>query len=347
MNILIVILALSFLILVHEAGHFFAAKILHVGVQEFGIGFPPRIMSVKRNGTRYSINALPLGGFVRLADEFDGAGKSANGFLRQPAWKKGVILVAGVFMNMLAAWLLFTIVFTVGVPEHIVISRAVEGSPAAEAGLQQGDIILGAEKGEVVLETPVVSEEFLALSGNNPEETLSLIIGRNGSKSEVEITGRSNPPEGEGPLGVEFVTMGVERLGFFRGTWAGLEASVQSFGAVAAGFWHLITGAFSGAHVLDTISGPVGVFVVAQSVSMLGVIYLAQLFAVISVNLAVLNLLPFPALDGGRLLFVGIEKLRGRPVSSKVQAWCNTAGFAALLILMIIVTFKDLGRFVF
>ncbi len=348
MTILIIIIAISLLILAHEAGHFFAAKLLHVNVEEFGIGFPPRLLRIKRKETTYSVNALPFGGFVKLAGEFEHAkGGSRTGFLDEPAWKRAVILSAGVMMNLLTAWILFVAVFARGIPPYIVISGTAAASPAAAAGLRQGDVIMGAQKGEVILEEPVALDDFLNLTRTNPGEPVTLTIERNGTEYDVTVTGRANPPEGEGALGVELTDVGVRGVGVFRAVGRAAVTTVQMVAAVAAGFWHIITQAVSGGGGLGDISGPVGVFVIARSVATLGILYLAQLFAIISVNLAVLNLIPFPALDGGRLLFVGLEKLRGKPISPKVHVWFNTAGFMALIILMIAVTFRDLARFVF
>ncbi len=360
MTILLIIIAISLLILVHEAGHFFAAKLTGVKVDEFGIGFPPRLIRIKGKETTYSINALPFGGFVKLAGEFEEAKPQsrergsfasklnpAPGFLSQPAWKKTVTLLAGVIMNMLFAWVLFAVVFSHGIPSYVVISQADAGSPAATAGLRQGDIIMNAQKGDVVLGKPVSLDDFLNLVKTNPTEPVTLTLERDGREFDVTLAGRTSPPAGQGALGVELVDIGVKGMGFIRGVGQALATTGETFAAVAAGLWHIIVQAFAGKEALSEVSGPIGVFVIARSVGTLGLLYLIQLFAIISVNLAVLNLIPFPALDGGRLLFVGIEKLKGKPLSSKVQVWFNTAGFAVLILLMLMVTFKDLKQFVF
>ncbi len=337
---LAVIIALSVLIITHEAGHFFAAKMLGVKVEEFGIGIPPRIASFTRGGTRYSINALPFGGFVKLAGEFDGA------FVTSPAWKRAVILVAGVFMNVVLAWALFSVVFMVGMSQNLVIASVTSGSPAETAGVHMGDVILGAESAGRTLDAPVTAERFIAFTGG-AGDSLELLVKRNGAEERLTLAPRENPPAGEGRLGLELVDMGVSREPFFLSMWHGAQAAVGGFVAVAVGFATLISRAFSEPGVLDAVSGPVGVFVVAKAAGALGAAYLLELTAVISVNLAVLNLVPFPALDGGRLLFVLFEKLRGKPLSARVHTWSNAVGFALLIALMVIVTVKDLGKFVF
>ncbi|TSA46472.1 RIP metalloprotease RseP, partial [bacterium] len=303
-------------------------------------------------GTVYSFNFLPFGGFVRLygedeaaADMADGkAGKrEEKGFNNETAWKKALVVIAGVFMNVVLGWLLLSSVFMIGVPKHLMIAEVAPVSPAFSAGLKAGDVILGLKAGNVSLSDPISADDFTKIIRSG-ETYVNLEIERGSENLSFRMEPRKNPPEGQGPLGVNIVEVGLKSQPFFQGLSSGLSGVWGTTKMVIEGLGLFIGQIFTSPGAIQNVAGPVGIVVLAAQATSLGFVYFIQLLALISINLAVLNLLPFPALDGGRFLFIIIEKLRGAPVSRRFQIWVNSAGFAVLILLLIFVTVKDIGR---
>jgi len=357
--VILVIIGLSLLILGHEAGHFFAAKLFGLKVDEFGIGFPPRIMAwrPKNSETEYSINWLPFGGFVRIGGErgeFEGVspdGGSAEAaqtapatdaekarlFYNQPAWKKSLIMLAGVFMNFILGWLLIAAVFVVGVPQTLVISGTQAGSPAAIAGIQSGDVVKGYTD----------AQNFINYIDANKGQQITVTVIRNNKDLSFAMTPRANPPANQGALGVALEEGGATRENFFKALWNGLQdAAVISWLTLQA-FYELLKQIFVHASIPADIVGPVGIFGIAEETGKIGLAYLLQFLGIISLNLMIVNCIPFPALDGGRFLMVLIEKVKGSPISYTVEAWVNGIGFALLLLLMIVLTVRDVGALLY
>lgn len=337
---IIVILGLALLIFVHELGHFLTAKALGMKVEEFGFGFPPRVFGKKIGETIYSVNALPFGGFVRL----EGEDKPAGGFNDEPAWKKSIVVVAGVAMNMILAWIFLSLVFMSGVPRHLVVSDVVEGSPAASAGIKTGDVIKSVSSGDLYLTDPILADDFSRFVKSNII-AVNMVIERGDEEIRTELSPRANPPEGQGPLGVGITEMGFDAQPFFGSLVSGFSAAWETIKLVFEGLLSFFVQIFTAPGAIQNVAGPVGIVFIAAQATSLGFAYLIQLLALISINLAVLNLLPFPALDGGRFLFVLIEKIAGRPVSRRAQGWLNGAGFLVLVLLMVFITIKDIYRF--
>ena len=345
MIILVVVISLSVLILVHEFGHFASAKIFGVKVEEFGLGFPPRLFAKKFGETLYSLNLLPFGGFVKIFGE-DSDERTPKSFSDEPVWRRSVIILAGVFMNVVLGWLVFSAVFFAGAPSHLFIAQVLPDSPAYEAGLKEGDIVLTAKSGEVVLDDPVPSGEFIGLVNAVSAETLELEIMRGEDVFGVSLKGRENPPEGQGPLGVSLVDVGFAGESFGKSFVKGFQITVSTLKLVAVSFVDFFLKLVVQPGVLETVAGPVGIVALASQAGSLGFVYLFELMAFISVNLAVLNLIPFPALDGGRFLLLIIEKIRMKPISRKVQTAINAFGFVLLLVLMVLITIQDVGRLI-
>ncbi len=349
MIILFVIIGLSLLILVHELGHFLTAKIFGVKVEEFGLGFPPRLFGKKRGETTYSVNSLPFGGFVKIYGEDDGdlnIKKDPRSFVSQPTWKKSVIVLAGVIMNIIFGWLIFSAVFMVGSPEHLAVADVALDSPAEKAGFTSGDIIVEASFGGKTLNDPIKSDELISLVKSAGEEETSLKIKRGGETLEINVAGRLNPPPGQGSLGVSLIEIGFKSEPFFKSFIKSAEATADTLGAITVGFFNFFGRLFFEPKIIETITGPVGIFALAAESGALGFVYLLQLIALISLNLAVLNLIPFPALDGGRFFFLLIEKLKGSPLSRRFQMIVNGLGFAFLIVLMVVVTIQDIGKLI-
>ena len=347
MDILLIIVSLSVLILVHEMGHFASAKFFKVGVEEFGIGFPPRLFGKKYGETTYSINALPFGGFVKIAGEDGGAEneiQNSSSFSSQKTWKRTIILAAGVCMNIIAGWIIFSAVFMAGVPMKLAILEVFPDSPASTADIRANDFITSATYGEKTLKDPVQTNEFIGLvkeAGGNP---MTIELERGKETIVKTIKGRVNPPEGQGSLGIGLGEAGVAQKGFFESIWEGAKYTADVTRMIFVGFFDLIIKIFTTPDATKNVAGPVGIVMIAKQATDIGFVYFLQLLGLISVNLAVLNLLPFPALDGGRILVLFIEKIKGSPVSLRAQSWINMAGFFFLIALMLFVTFQDVTK---
>lgn len=339
LSIITVIFFLLILILVHEFGHFLTAKKFRAYVEEFGIGLPPRIWGKKIGETIYSVNALPIGGFVKISGENreEGIGTKvpeSRIFYNLKVWKRFLILAAGVVMNFLFGWLLISLIFFVGSPKGVIITQIQPNTPASQAGLKANDFVLGFNS----------ADELVSFINSHKGKQVELKIQRSGEELSFSMVPRISPPKNEGALGVALSDLGQERLGFFKSIWEGLKASIGIFGMIFAGIFNLLKLAILGRASLEAVAGPVGIVKITAQSSQLGFIYLIQLLALISINLAALNIFPFPALDGGRILFLLIEKIKGKPLPRKFEQYANAVGLALLLILMIVVTIKDVSK---
>ncbi len=341
-NLLIFIFVLAALILVHEFGHFLAAKAFGMRVDEFGIGFPPRIAGVRKWGTLFSVNWVPLGGFVKIAGEDGESGEAPSGgsandtFWAKPIWKRIVVLAAGVAMNFLLGWLLLTLVYATGTPQRVIVSEVSSGSPAAAAGFQQGDLLEG-------FSTP---QSFVQYVDQHKGQETSFVIVRAGQEKTLTATPRQNPPADEGALGIALAGGGAPGESVLTAAWDALVSASQMFVLIYVMLFKIIGQLFGGTNVLQYVSGPVGIYQATADATDIGWAYLLNLVALISINLAALNIFPFPALDGGRVVFLLYEKVRGKPASAKIQEIVNTVGFALLIALLVFVSFKDVLRLV-
>lgn len=349
-NIIIFIAIFSLLILVHEIGHFVTALMMGMKVEEFGIGFPPRIFSIKKKGIIYSVNSIPLGGFVKILGE-DGDEKkdtesedksevdvspdpNKKSFASKKIWQRVVVLSAGVTMNFLLGFVLLFFVFNTGVPKSVVIADVANNSPASIAGIQSGDMVVGFE----------ASNDLIKFIDSNIGNNIKLEIDRGGKNFDINVIPRKNPPKGEGALGVALVDSGVEASSWYGAVWDALKASFLMFGFIFVMLFRLIWSLFTGGGLFSQVSGPIGIYKATTQATALGWVYLANIVALISLNLAAINIFPLPALDGGRVLFLIIEKIKGSPVNIKIQQWVNSVAFLLLILLMIVVTVHDVLR---
>lgn len=328
LSIIFVIIGLSLIIIIHELGHFLVARFFNLYIEEFGIGFPPRVAGRFFGETLYSLNLIPLGGFVKIYGEnlqsLSQDRHPSRSFAHQKAWKRALIIVAGVVMNFIFGWLLISAVLFIGSPSVIFIDQVAQDSPAASVGLEAGDIVLGYEN----------AAKFVDHINANKGREIVIAVRRDSQDLTLRLTPRLNPPAGQGALGIAFHDAGLPKHDFFSAIGQGFSASIRIVAAVFIGLYQAI-------FTPDQILGPVGIFGVAINTGQQGLIFLFQFLGLISLNLVVLNILPIPALDGGRLLFIIIEKIRGQRFSPKFEMRANAIGFAALLALILLITIKD------
>lgn len=358
LTLIIFIIVLSVLVFVHEFGHFVMAKRAGMKVKEFGFGFPPRLFGIKRGETIYSLNWIPFGGFVKILGEDGEEQNNPRSFASAKAKTRAVVLVAGVVMNVLLAIVLLSIGNAVGLRVGLVggtadagasdikvqIIQVAAGSPAEKAGLEPLDEIIGFKTGSLISTVSSV-EEVQNFINKNLGSDVVMLVRENNTIIEKNLTPRSDPPPDEGALGVSLAVTGIVRYPWYEAIGRGAMDTVNIFRYTVVGYGTIIKNVFVTGKAGVELSGPVGIAVITGKAARLGFTYLMQFTALISINLAVLNIIPFPALDGGRLLFVGIEKLKGRPVSRKIETAINAAGFAFLIMLMIYVTAKDIIKF--
>lgn len=343
-TILTFVLVLSILVLVHELGHFIVARLAGVWVEEFGFGIPPRIIGKKVGKTIYSINLLPFGGFVKLHGEA-GDSKHKGAFSNKRKEARLAILFAGVAMNFLLAVVAFGIVYSVtGIPREsksLKIIDVAPSSPAQISGLVPGNIIrkVGGEEVET-------SEEFISLIEQfKGKETRFELEGG----TSITITPRENPPEGEGPLGVAISSIEIYYPPIwqrpFHGAYYGFKDAIFWGKEIVGGIGSVLSGLTRGEAPRD-LAGPVGIYALTSEVSKVGTLALIHFVGILSVNLAILNILPFPALDGGRVAFVLVESFFGKKVAPKVEAAFHTVGMAILLLALLAITARDIQRLV-
>ena len=370
-TILIFIVLLGLLVFVHELGHFVVARRNGIKIDEFGFGFPPRLVGVVKDEatgrykivwgskenesphTIYSFNWLPLGGFVRIKGE-DGENSDPDSFAKKSAWIRTKVLGAGVVMNLLLAWLLVSIVFTLGLSQPITpeqradypdakiqILEVKKDTPAQAMGLQLGDAIL-AIGGRPMTSLAEVSQTIADHKG----KSLEITIDRLGK--EIVLTGmpREEYPANEGSLGISFSETAVISYPWYESFYQGAIATYHITIAILQAFGSMIANLFGvGGGAPVDVTGPVGIVYLTKQMSDLGIAYLLQFAALLSINLAIINILPIPALDGGRILFILIEKLKGSPVSRRTEGLIHQIGFILLLLLMVIITVRDFSTF--
>lgn len=311
-----------------------------------------------RGGTIYSLNWIPLGGFVRIKGEDGCARDDKDSFSAKSAWVRIKILAAGVMMNFVLAWALLSVGFIIGAPEQvdtdsannanskIQISEIISGAPASLMGLRVGDEISKVQKnpaGEVIhLKNVKEVQEYIS---NNKGQEITFNILRGSEKLIIKGVPRVDAPKGQGALGIALAETMLVKYPWYIALWKGAVAVKDMTNMILSGLSGIISGIFMGHGVAADVSGPVGIAIITKEVTNLGLVYIIQFAAILSINLGIINILPIPALDGGRILFILIEKLKGSPVSQKVEQAFHTIFFALLLLLMVAVTYKDIAKF--
>ena len=351
-TIIIFIIILSLLVFVHELGHFAVAKWSGMKVEEFGFGFPPRLFGIKRGETTYSVNLIPLGGFVKILGESGESRDEPRSFTSKSKTKRVLVLVAGVVMNFAFAWVLISFGFMSGLPSVIddtipdsanvtdastQITYVLPDSPAQEAGFELGDRVLAVNSTSVL-----DSERARELIGLVPAgQELAVTVERDGATRDILVAPRELE-EGVVAIGTQLSTVGLVSFPPHVAIVQGANATVNMTILTAEGFWKLISRLAVGDGVDASVAGPVGIATMTGEIAALGFGYLIHFTAVLSINLAILNILPFPALDGGRIVFLALEAIRRKPVTAKIEGAVHGLGFALLMLLVILVTYRDI-----
>lgn len=389
-TLLIFLAVLAVLVLSHEWGHFVAARKNGIKVEEFGFGFPPRLVGIQRlikkdsvgtvlykrwkivwgnkepvyteeekkytKNTLYSINIIPLGGFVKIKGEdvVSSDAKDPDSFATKKAWQKASVLLAGVAMNVVVAMVFLSIGFMMELPQNIAnfkdvsmvkdrrlqIVQVLPGKPAEMSGLKTGDDIISIGQ----LENPRF-QEFQNYLDTHRNDEITVAFKRNGQIMAVGIKPIIYEDTKKAGIGVGIIEIGTVKYPWYQAVYKGVVNTFVYLKDIFVGFYMLLHSLVIRAPIEAGVSGPVGVAVMTGQVAKMGFVYLLQFMALLSLNLAVLNILPIPALDGGRLLFVIINKIIGRPVSAKYERITHAIGFILLMLLVVFVTVKDVGVF--
>lgn len=364
MSIVIFIVILLVLVLVHEFGHFFTAKKFGIRVDEFGFGFPPKLFGIKKGETEYTFNLLPIGGFVKIfgenPDEENTNGPDADrSFVNKAKWKQAIVLFAGIFANFLLAWVLFSIGFMTGLPTsvgseplgyelqnvNLVVTSILAKSPAEKAGLKIGDKIINIKSGNNF--TTYVSPESIrsfVVSSEGKEIDIGYTRGKDAEINLVKIIPVSSTTDGKPAIGISMDMIGTAKLPFFTALWEGMRLNWSMTKGTVVGLYTLIYDGIRGKGSFAGVTGPVGMVGIVGDAYQFGFVYLLSFAALISINLAIVNLLPFPALDGGRLFFLLIEKIKGSRINPNVANIANMIGFGILMLLMLVITYHDIVK---
>jgi len=357
LTIIIAFISLIGLIVLHELGHFVLAKKFGVKVEEFGIGYPPRLFGKKIGETIYSLNLLPFGAFVKIYGHEERI-EDARSFTIKPFYQKSLIILGGVVIFWIVAAILLSIVMGIGVPSAISdeeagilknpkvqIAAIVSESPAEAAELKIGDTI---QKFSISnFQFPINKvKEVQDLTETYKGQEIILTIQRGDEIFDVSLIPRTSFPEGEGPMGVLLVRTALKSFSWYVAPIEGIKATGALTTAVVRGWGMVFSSLFQGKGVPPgvEIGGPVRIFELFVDVGALGASYFLQFIALISISLALINILPIPALDGGWFLFLVIEKLKGKPLNDKIVQKISVTCFFLLIALMVWITIKDIAR---
>lgn len=366
------------LVIAHEAGHYFAARRAKVTVEEFGVGFPPRAkVLTKRGDTEYTVNWLPLGGFVKLKGEHDSATEPGS-FGAAKLSDKVKIMVAGVAVNFFIAFILFTFIAVVGMPqlvenqftvasaeevtrEDVLVGYVGEGSPAEKAGIELNDKIISLDNGRQcydygcyyeISEPNQLGEATQQLAG----QEVTVTVERGGEVLELQATlldketvdASRDSDQPKGYLGVVPSQFSVKSYDLWAAPIVGAGTTVQFTGLTLKGLATIVSGLFQGdtQAAKEQVSGVVGLGFIFSSSSFLGPVFMLMIVAVISLSLAIMNILPIPALDGGRLFVTLLFKTMKKPLPEELEERIHGTGFAVLMVLFVLITVLDVQRFI-
>ncbi len=351
-TIIVFFIVLSILVLIHECGHFIAAKKNGVKVEEFGFGLPPRLFGIRRGETLYSLNLLPFGGFVKVfgeeasevSDKKLSEADKARSFVHKKPLQKTIILTAGVLANFLLGWVIITYLFVKGIPapsKTITVEKVIENAPAYSAGIKAQDVIVSISSPAKTILVDELGDISSATKEFAGQEVIIKLL-RNKEPITVTAVPRQNPPKNEGSLGIVITNYVIKKYPIWSAPFYGLVEAVATTALIlkelAVALVKFIT--LQGAGI--QVAGPVGIAKLTGTAARTSLDALLQLIGILSLNLAVINILPFPALDGGRLAFVIYETVTRKKINPHTEQKLNFAGFAILIGLILLVTAHDI-----
>ena len=361
LSLIVFIVLLVALILVHELGHFTAAKLFGIRVDEFSIGFPPRLLTVQWGETRYSLNLLLVGGYVLIHGEYPGTdAHDKRSMASRSRWVQAAVIAAGVVCNLLFGWLMLTAGYAVGMPApadyqgfgtvqdvRVTVVGVVPGSPAAQVGMTAGDTIqtltTGTARLDAAGETAAGVQEFIAAHSN---ESFVFSITRDGKAQNFVLRAEDGIVEGRKAVGIQMNDVGLLQLPPHLALIEGARAAKDMTISTAVGLGTFFGELARGKAQWDQVAGPVGIAGAGAGAVSRGFASAAVITALISINLALINLIPIPGLDGGRLLIIAVEGVIRRRISPKIITGLSLAGFALLIALMLLVTYHDVAKLV-
>ena len=332
MTVIYAILIFCVLIFVHEFGHFAAAKACGIKVNEFAIGMGPAFFKKQKGETLYSLRVFPIGGFCAMEGE-DEDSEDDRAFNNKPAWKRAIVLVAGAFMNLVAAVVLMIIIACWSGQATTVIDQVLDDSPAYAAGIQAGDEITAVDGKKTDN-----WNDILTAIGGKKDETVEITLIRDGSELSVTAAAEYDDESGRAKIGI--------KPEIKHNVIAGFGAGVKNTGKMTVMMYDTIRQLITGDVSVKELSGPVGIVYAVNDTAKAGVIYVVYLSALLSLNLAIMNMLPLPALDGGRLLFLLIRKITGKRVTDEMEGRIHFIGIVLLMLLMVFVTWNDIVKFI-
>lgn len=363
LTILAFIFVFAVIVLFHEGGHYLLAKRFGVQVDEFAFGFPPRLWSKKKGETTYAINAIPFGGYVRLLGEDGKKDKNPANLNNKLPWQKAIIFASGVFMNFVLAWLLLFGFYLFGGQaiidgmwnypgiinnQRVLITEVEEKSPAATAGIMPGDKIISANGFDVHNNSAVFFQ--VQISKKEEKPVLVKIENENGVR-ESELKTYTDKIEVDGEeMEVERIGVTMETTGKIRAQWyAAPIVATKELGRLTkmtvVGIYDFFKTLVKTLKISENVGGPVAIAKITGAAAKIGFGAVIQTIILLSIVLGVFNILPFPALDGGHILFLGLEKIFRREIPTEIKSIVNIIGFGLLLLLIIAVTFKDVIKF--
>ncbi|PIZ00445.1 hypothetical protein COY62_02585 [bacterium (Candidatus Howlettbacteria) CG_4_10_14_0_8_um_filter_40_9] len=356
------IIVFGILVFAHELGHFLAARKLGVRVEEFGFGFPPRIWSKEKRETLYSVNLIPLGGFVKLYGEQGEDEKNLESYSAKTKLQKALILVSGVTMNFLLTAFILTIIYSIGFQtfilgmenhkgvintQEVVIEKVEEKTPAAEV-LRQGDIVKKVDNEPIFLDSDIfvkINEK----TKQSPEQPVTITIVRDGKEEskilktyeiEAEVKGQKMKVR---RIGVGLETRGGIRVPVYFAPFVAISETARLAGLTLLGILSFFGQIATRLTISENVVGPAKIVTMVGGAAEAGIMPLMQFMAILSISLAVINIMPIPALDGGHLLIILVEKIRRKDLSHDAKNMVQFVGFGALLLLMVLITFRDLA----
>ena len=332
MSIILAIIIFSVLVLFHEFGHFLFAKLSGITVLEFSLGMGPKLFSFTKGGTVYSLKLLPLGGSCMMEGE-DEDSEDERAFNNKPAWQRAIVLAAGAFMNLVTAVVLMIIIACWSGQATTVIDQVIDDSPAYEAGIQAGDEITAVDGKKIDS-----WNDILTAIGGKKDEAVEITLIRDGSELSITAAAEYDKESGRAKIGIKPEIRHDVIAGFGNG--------VKNTGKMTVMMYDIIRQLITGDVSVKELSGPVGIVYAVNDTAKAGVIYVVYLSALLSLNLAIMNMLPLPALDGGRLLFLLIRKITGKRVTDEMEGRIHFIGIVLLMLLMVFVTWNDIVKFI-